>query len=119
MDIHQHFLHLEQQLLQPEVRLDRPRLLGLIAEDFIEFGAAGGAWSREQVIAGLVEEVPIARTLSDFVARALSATVVLATYRCQHRYKDGTEALSQRSSIWQEQAQGWQMVFHQGTWVPA
>lgn len=117
LSIDQDFFALEQLLLHPDIRRDRTRLTALIAEDFVEFGAAGLAWTREQVIAGLLEEAPVERVIDDFKARHLADSVVLVTYVCQHRYPEGRVSSSLRSSIWRQQAGGWQMVFHQGTRV--
>jgi len=67
------------------------------------------------VISGLLQETWVERVISNFAVRPQADSVVLATYVCLHRYADGREANSLRSSLWRKHAEGWQMVFHQGT----
>lgn len=117
MSVDRQFLALEQLLLDSNLRKNRSQLTTLIAEEFVEIGAAGLAWNREQVIAGLLAQAPVERVIDDFNARHLADTVVLVTYTCRHRYPDGRQSSSLRSSIWRHHPVGWQMVFHQGTGV--
>jgi hypothetical protein len=108
--------HLEEQLLQPEVRSSTERLAALLAEDFVEFGSSGQVFNKKQIIAALAEETPTKRSLSEFEARMLSEDIALVTYRATRRSKPGTGAVhTLRSSIWRRNNGQWQMVFHQGT----
>jgi hypothetical protein len=108
--------HLEEQLLQPEVRGSTERLAALLAEDFVEFGSSGRVFNKSQIIAALADEIPAKRSLSEFEARMLSDDVALVTYRATRRSKPGTGAVhTLRSSVWRRSNGQWQMVFHQGT----
>ena len=109
---------LEERLLQQGVRLDESALTLLLADDFVEHGASGQAWTKADVIVGLLSEAFVTRRIYDFDVRWLSIDIALATYRCGTESVDGVEFFSLRSSIWRRQADGWQMVFHQGTKIP-
>lgn len=119
MDIQTLIWKLEASLHQQEVRLDEAALNALLADDFVEFGASGQSWTKDEVIAGLLNEVFLTRIIYDFELRALTTDIFLATYRCGSSSVDGVESLSLRSSIWSRHLGSWQMVFHQGTKVPA
>jgi hypothetical protein len=109
-------LHCELQLLSPTVRRDRQRVSGLLARDFVEFGASGRVWSRDETLAALTGEAFEPPILEDFRCRLLAEGVVLVTYRTV-RGDTGTGArqVNLRSSIWCRQAKGWVLRFHQGT----
>ncbi len=98
---------LEQRLLEPAVRRDRPALEQLLHEDFTEFGASGRVYDREGIIATLLASDGATAAAYDFNGQWLSPDVALLTYR--------TEA-SLRTSIWcREQGAPWQILHHQGT----
>jgi hypothetical protein len=108
--------HLEQQLLQPEVRGSAERLASLLAENFVEFGSSGRVFNKKQIVAALTKEAPMKRSLSAFEATMLSAHVALVTYRATRRSSQGGEPVrTLRSSIWRRSNGEWKMVFHQGT----
>ena len=109
---------LEERLLQQSVRLDESALTTLLTDDFVEFGASGQVWTKAEVIVALLSEAFVTRRIYDFDVRWLSIDIALATYRCGTASVDGVEFFSLRSSIWRRQADGWQMVFHQGTKIP-
>ncbi|WP_404285922.1 GNAT family N-acetyltransferase [Glutamicibacter arilaitensis] len=102
----------ERQLLSPAVRHDRQALLRLLHEDFEEVGASGRCYSRAQIIEQLGNE-PVVESTRDDVhdprVRKLSDSLVMLRWRTR------PENLSQRTSLWVHTAQGWQMLFHQGT----
>ncbi|PZW96354.1 hypothetical protein DFS28_106251 [Pseudomonas sp. 478] len=119
MDLSQKLLHLEQRLLSRATRRDAEEISCLIADDFVEFGASGGVWNKVE----LVEQLPFQpfslRTISDFTAKQLSENAALVTYQCHTVAIDQrSPANSLRSSIWRKQGEQWQMVFHQGTFLP-
>jgi hypothetical protein len=105
--------HLEEQLLQPEVRASAERVGALLAEDFVEFGSSGQVFDRNQIMKLLREENPTKRSLSKFESTVLSDSIVLVTYRATRNSKPPVHTL--RSSIWRLSNGQWQMVFHQGT----
>ncbi|WP_347905514.1 DUF4440 domain-containing protein [Pseudomonas purpurea] len=116
MDLHHHLLYLEARLQEPATRADAQALSQLIADDFLEFGASGNAWSKTDVVQRLPDEPFTERTISDFSARLLSESVALVTYRSRRAAAIGqSEQVSLRSSVWRKQKEQWQMVFHQGT----
>jgi hypothetical protein len=97
---------LELSLLDPEVRSSPARVERLLHADFREFGASGTAWDRKAIIASLAADPGRGWDATEIDARELAAGVVLVTYRA---------AGSLRSSLWVEGADGWQLLFHQGT----
>ena len=98
---------LEARLLLPEVRASAEALDALISRDFVELGSSGAVYDRQTVVAAILAEPrPRVPTLTEFKVRALTADVVLATYRTSG---------SVRSSIWRLENDGWRIVFHQGT----
>ncbi|HEV8548040.1 MAG TPA: DUF4440 domain-containing protein [Polyangiaceae bacterium] len=99
---------LEERLLTPQVRGSRAELERLIADEFLEFGSSGRAFTKAGIIAQLASQPHVAQPaiLEHFNVRMLAPGVVLATYRL---------ASSLRSSIWRHEAAGWRMLFHQGT----
>jgi glyoxylase I family protein len=105
---------LELALLQPATRKDAHQLTQLLTEDFIEVGSVGAAFTRDQIIAGLLRESPTEWTVENLKARALGDGVVLVTYRAS-RLRHGERVDSLRSSIWKREAGRWRMTFHQGT----
>jgi hypothetical protein len=112
-------LHLEEELLKPEVRRSANQVGHLLADEFIEFGSSGRVFDKRQIIEALQHETPyptIRISLVDFTARRLAADVVLVTYRAiQQSGPEVPERSRLRSSIWKLIEGRWQMVFHQGT----
>ena len=105
---------LEWALLQPDTRKDVHQLTQLLTEDFVEVGSVGAAYTRDEIIAGLLRESPTEWTIENLKARALGDGVVLVTYRAS-RLRHGERVDSLRSSIWKRDAGRWRMTFHQGT----
>lgn len=107
---------LERELHNPACRHNPARLAELLAPDFFEFGASGRVWQRAETLAKLPEEgksTPAPSITTDnYQALPLAAEVVLVTYRAE---KPDNGAKTLRSSLWRHSANGWQMVFHQGT----
>ena len=120
MTLQAQLLQLETALLQPETRRDEARLRQLLAEDFIEFGASGQVWTRELIIQALRSDPPAQRSLHDVHLTLLAPGAALLTYRLHRRACPSLPAGdSLRSSIWQQRQGQWQLVFHQGTPLPA
>jgi hypothetical protein len=105
--------HLEEQLLQADVRASAERLDALLADDFIEFGSSGRVFDKKRIVKLLPEETPINLSLNSFKSRMLSETIALVTYRATSGSKPAVYTL--RSSIWRLSNGQWQIVFHQGT----
>jgi hypothetical protein len=108
--------HLEEQLLQPEVRASTDRVAALLADDFVEFGSSGQIFGKMQIVEALRNEVPTKRSLSQFASTMLSDNIALVTYRATRAAKSDEKVVTTlRSSIWRLSNGQWQMVFHQGT----
>jgi hypothetical protein len=109
-------LGLEEELLKPEVRRDRNRVLALLSEDFEEFGASGRAWTRDEIAGLLATESYTPPEIEDFRCRMLAPGVTLVTYRTIRRDAEtGSAKAANRSSIWKHENGVWRVVFHQGT----
>ena len=110
--------HLEEELLQPEVRSSSEKLSALLADEFVEFASSGQVFSKAQVVEALRNEIPARRSLSDFQVVLLSGEIALVTYRATRASdSDPQPVQSLRSSIWRSRDGRWQMLFHQGTLI--
>ena len=105
---------LEQRLARVGRKLSFEEISALIAADFIEFGASGRVWTKEEIVAALSQWEPQERVVEDFVVRELSASVCLVTYRVLAVDRKPLP-FSLRSSIWRHAGDQWQLIFHQGT----
>jgi hypothetical protein len=94
----------------------REALEQLVAEDFWEIGASGRRYSRQYVLKTLAARAtaPLEDPweTSDFHCRALAPHVYLLTYTLLQG-----ERRTRRATIWRRTADGWQILFHQGTLV--
>lgn len=105
-------LALEERLLDPAVRAVPAEVRALLAPEFVEFGASGRVFNRDGILAMLAAEPRrVALQARGFKVRLLAPGAALTTWRVTR--DDGIETL--RSSVWQQQAGQWLMVFHQGT----
>lgn len=112
-------LELEEMLMMPVIRRSPEEVSKLLADEFIEFGASGKVWTKEQIIEELQNEPEIKFTISDFDVRELAPDIMLARYRVKSQLVDDNKVgHSLRSSIWKQIDGHWQMVFHQGTRAP-
>ena len=109
-----HLLALEEQLLQPSIRSNPAAVASLLADEFREFGSTGRVYTRHEILAALTTEAPRTITLYDFTCRQLAPEAALLTYRSRSKTGDAL-----RSSLWIQRGERWQMLFHQGTNVPA
>ena len=107
----------ELRLLRPEIRSDPARLGALLHPEFLEIGASGRVYSRDEV---LVEFRDFPQTYEvwaqDFQARTVAPGVILLLFRTAHVCANGE--LSRhvaRTSIWQWTDGTWRLRFHQGT----
>ncbi len=110
IELKNHLLKLEEELLKPEIRSHPDRLNQLLADDFFEFGSSGKVWHKEgNYINGLSNREMI---LSEFEIHPISEAAVLATYRIHDKTRSQKTL---RSSIWRNNNGKWEMIFHQGT----
>jgi len=102
---------------RPEFGTTRADFEKMIAEDFWEVGASGRRYSRTFVLDALEKRYAAAHNdvweTSDFHCRKLAQDVYLLTYNL---IQDKTRR-TRRSTIWQRSADGWKIVYHQGTIV--
>ncbi|MCW8405308.1 nuclear transport factor 2 family protein [Legionella pneumophila] len=107
---HKLIYELEISLLNPQTRRSITQLKLLIADEFIEYGASGLIYNKNDLLDSLPEEEPKSYLVNNFSVLELSSEVMLATYKVTVTSKS-----SLRSSLWQYKHNRWQMVFHQGT----
>jgi hypothetical protein len=106
---------LERELQTRACRANPDRLRELLAPDFVEIGASGRRWDREEILEllgredGSVGDIEMSAVQS----RSLALGVVQVLWQSM---VSGRHV--RRTSIWCERAAGWQLVFHQGTPVP-
>jgi hypothetical protein len=115
-DVSSHLRRLEEALLDPGVRSDRTRVGELLADDFVEFGASGRIWKRDEILELLAGETPEPIAMADYACALLADDVALITYRAWRTdARTGTQSSSLRSSIWTKKPEEWRLRFHQGT----
>ena len=120
MQIKDHLKSLEETLLDPAVRKNSERVSTLLTDDFLEFGSSGRTFNKASILEDLLNEPPhqTAR-LTDFAIRPLAPAVMLVTYRTTRHDSSGQIIhQAQRSSIWINRDNRWQITFHQGTPIP-
>jgi hypothetical protein len=74
----------ERSLLEPGLRKSG-LVTELVSDSFVEFGSSGRIFTREQIVAALMEESPIEVSASGFSVRLLAPGVALVTY-CTKRH---------------------------------
>lgn len=99
----------------PERDMTREQLLKMTVDDFWETGASGRRYSRDFVMEELARRMakpePDVWHISDLYCRHLADDVYLLTYTL---LQDRTR-LTRRATIWQKSADGWKIIYHQGT----
>jgi hypothetical protein len=109
-------LRFEQSLLDPAVRRNAAKVSALLAQDFVEIGASGRMWTREQIIDLLASEHFDPPAIENFECRQIAEGVVLATYRAvRTEPTTHSRSVSLRSSLWTNESGVWLLRFHQGT----
>jgi ribonuclease HI len=96
----------ELHLLDPAVRADADKLDDLLHRDFVEVGASGRLWSRDQVIAAITADPACPQDVSDLQVVELAYGIALVTYEL---------AGTRRSSLWVREVTRWQLRYHQAT----
>lgn len=102
---------------RPEWGAARADFERMTADDFWEVGASGKRYTREFVLDELERRyaTPQQDDLETFgfQCRRLSEDVYLLTYTL----RQPEERWTRRATIWRRTAQGWEIVYHQGTVV--
>jgi hypothetical protein len=102
---------------RPEFGTRRADFEEMTVSDFWEVGASGRRYSRAQVLDVLEKRHAAPREevweATGFHCRKLGEGVYLLTYTLLQ----DNERLTRRTTIWQREADGWKIVYHQGTLV--
>lgn len=78
---HQLIYELEISLLRSETRKSIAQLKLLIADEFIEYGASGSIYNKNDLLDSLPEEEQRSYMVNDFSVLEVSPEVMLATYK--------------------------------------
>jgi hypothetical protein len=101
---------------RPEFGTRRDEFERMTVDDFWETGASGRRYSREFVLDELEKRFSAPQEdlweASDFLCRELAPNVYLLTYTLLQ-----SQRKTRRATIWQRTAEGWKIVYHQGTMV--
>ncbi|WP_328862595.1 nuclear transport factor 2 family protein [Streptomyces sp. NBC_00306] len=110
----------ELRLMDPTVRSARDVARQLLDPDFVEVGASGRRWSREDILAALPEMDGAAEDGARYEPSDLRG-VVLAPGLVHLTYETTiNEERARRSSLWRAGHDGtWRMYYHHATIVPA
>jgi hypothetical protein len=89
----------------------------VVAPEYWEVGASGRRYSREFILKGLEEKLPVDAAeagwaCSEFGLRRVGPEIYLLTYTL-----DQAGRITRRSTVWQKTGEGWRILFHQGTVV--
>jgi len=102
---------------RPEFGTTRADFDRLMAGDYWEVGASGRRYSREFILDEQEKRFSVPHTdvweTRDFQCRRLSDDTYLLTYTLLQ----DNQRLTRRSTIWRSTADGWKIVYHQGTIV--
>jgi len=102
---------------RPEFGTSRADFERMTAEDFWETGASGRRYSRDFVLDELERRFSTPHEdlweTRDFYCRKLGEDTYLLTYTLLQDKK----RLTRRATIWRRTADGWKIVYHQGTIV--
>ncbi|MGV8875300.1 MAG: DUF4440 domain-containing protein [Rhodococcus sp. (in: high G+C Gram-positive bacteria)] len=103
-------LALERELQTAECRGDNERMIGLLADDFIEVGASGTVWNKSSILDMLGSESSDRIEVHELSGREISAECVLV-----HWISRTSGMRARRTSLWRRTVSGWELVHHQGT----
>jgi hypothetical protein len=102
---------------RPELGTSRADFERMTDEDFWETGASGRRCSRKFVLDELEKRFSAPHhdvwETRDFCCRKLAPDTYLLTYTLLQN----KQRLTRRATIWQRAADGWKIVYHQGTIV--
>jgi hypothetical protein len=101
---------------RPEFGTTRAEFDAMMDPEFFEVGASGRKYSREFVLDALDLRRPAATehlVVIDLACRQICADTFLVTYQLEQAHG----RLSRRSTLWRHSAQGWKVLYHQGTLI--
>jgi hypothetical protein len=119
-ELTQQLVELEQSHLIAENRRDPEIMDSILHPEFLEIGASGEAYTKEQVIAALMIGDQPHFEIRDFdasyvVPEEWNSRIWHAHYVLHATYPDETTRLTRRTSIWVPGRGRMQLRFHQGT----
>lgn len=101
---------------RPQFGTTRADFEAMTEPDFWEVGASGRRYSRQYVLDVLEERhrQPVEEDwqTSDFHCREIAVDNYLLTYTLRQGAR-----ITRRATLWRHTAQGWKIVYHQGTLV--
>ena len=105
---------------RPELGTTRDDFEAMTDASFWEVGASGRRYSRDHVLEVLEDRHQVASHLAledtweagDFACRELGSDTYLLTYTLLQGQRK-----TRRATVWRRCAQGWKIMFHQGTVV--
>jgi len=108
---------LELRLQSAEVRTNLNELDGLLHDSYIEIGISGKRYSKNDILERLPIEKPIGTIRSTaFAMDEIAQGILLLTYQSVRVRSNGDiDSLANRTSLWVNTDNGWQLRFHQGT----
>ena len=102
---------------RPEFGTSRADFERMTVADYWETGASGRRYSRKAVLDELERRLSVPHDdvweARDFYCRRLAEDTYLLTYTLLQNKR----RLTRRATIWQRTAEGWKIVYHQGTIV--
>lgn len=110
----------ELQLMDPRVRASRERAARLLDPEFVEVGASGRRWTREEMLTELAGHAGSSADGPHCEPSGISG-VLLAPGLVHLTFETVLgERRTRRSSIWRkgDGETGWRMYYHQATVVP-
>ena len=105
----------EMDLLRPEVRANREQLETFLDDDFVEIGASGRVWTRDEII----DELVASPALDDLVVSAVTVRLVAPGLALVSYVTSRVDVRVRRTAWWRASATRWRCFFHQGTPIPA
>jgi hypothetical protein len=102
---------------RPEFGTSRAEFDRLMADDYWETGASGRRYPRQPILDEMEKRYSVPHAdvweTSGFHCRRLSEDTFLLTYTLLQDH----QRLTRRATIWRKTADGWKILYHQGTIV--
>lgn len=108
---------LEESLWCDETRYDRTDMGVVLAPGLVEFGMSGRRYDRDAIIDSEPGPIGARLPLQDFTVVFVRPDLALVTYVSEDE-ADGPRRAN-RTSLWDRAGGHWQLLFHQGTALPA
>ncbi len=107
---------LECELQKPETRKSVEKLDKIISDNLYEITSSGKITHKQDCLINLPNAPEIKFVMTNFEMRQLAPDLVQTFFETEKTVvTTGEISHSLRSSIWQNEAGTWKMIFHQGT----